>query len=374
VPIRRPSSLRATIGLGVLLAVFGASVSIGHAYTASRLGGVHSKESALQSSISADSRQIQGFQGRIDDLEARLTGLQNTIDAEQTQLARTQAALRAGRAHLVSLRGRLARDRKVLAAQLVARYESGPPDLVDVLFNAHGFADLLETVDDLKRVGAQNTQITRFVAQTEQAVRAQTVRYAALEAQQERQTTAVLTQRDEVEQIKLTIVDRQETFLRARSHKSAEFAVLHARAKALEHQLALAQARAAAAQAQSFGVSGNVKPPKTIGSFTAHGGEFGFFQAPGTNYSVGVEPILAARLDALGKALHLHLIGLSGYRTPEHSVEVGGFADDPHTKGEASDTPGVEGVSEGTLNQFGLTRPFPGAAEADHIQLAGSAP
>ena len=33
--------------------------------------------------------------------------------------------------------------------------------------------------------------------------------------------------------------------------------------------------------------------------------------------------------------------------------------------------PGVEGVPEATLNRFGLTRPFGGAAEADHIQLLG---
>ena len=51
-------------------------------------------------------------------------------------------------------------------------------------------------------------------------------------------------------------------------------------------------------------------------------------------------------------------------------MEVGGFANDPHTQGRASDTPGVEGVPEATLRQFGLTRPFPGAHEADHIQLA----
>jgi hypothetical protein len=49
-------------------------------------------------------------------------------------------------------------------------------------------------------------------------------------------------------------------------------------------------------------------------------------------------------------------------------VEVGGFADDPHTRGEASDTPGVEGVPEATLEEFCLTRPFPGVREADHIQ------
>ena len=36
-----------------------------------------------------------------------------------------------------------------------------------------------------------------------------------------------------------------------------------------------------------------------------------------------------------------------------------------------TDTPGLEGVSEATLNAYGLTRPFPGAAEADHVQLHG---
>ncbi len=106
------------------------------------------------------------------------------------------------------------------------------------------------------------------------------------------------------------------------------------------------------------------------GPFVPHGGQYGFFPEPGKDYSHGQEPAIAARLDALGKALHLHLVGLSGYRTPAHSVAVGGFANDPHTRGAASDTPGVEGVPESTLRKFGLTRPFPGAAEADHIQLA----
>ena len=87
---------------------------------------------------------------------------------------------------------------------------------------------------------------------------------------------------------------------------------------------------------------------------------------------MGDEPELSAKLNRLGDALHLHLIGLSGYRTPQHSVEVGGFPNDPHTKGQASDTPGVEGVSEATLNQYGLTRPFGGVAELNHIQLIGS--
>ena len=138
----------------------------------------------------------------------------------------------------------------------------------------------------------------------------------------------------------------------------------------LVHEAAVLDAQAARARTLSSG--GAVAPPAgcTNGPFVPHGGEFGFFQAPGTDYSVNQEPIIAARLDQLGKALQLHLSGISGYRSPEHSVAVGGFPNDPHTRGEASDTPGVEGVPESTLNQFCLTRPFGGAAEADHIQLS----
>jgi hypothetical protein len=141
--------------------------------------------------------------------------------------------------------------------------------------------------------------------------------------------------------------------------------------------VAMATARASTDPVSSGGSSPLVSNDASVATgprFVAHGDSGpGFFPDPGTNYSIGEEPEIAARLDALGRAQGLHLEGVSGYRTPGHSVEVGGFADDPHTCGAASDTPGVEGVSEETLRQFGLTRPFPNdPKEADHIQLAGT--
>ena len=202
-----------------------------------------------------------------------------------------------------------------------------------------------------------------FCDATSIPVSAQATRLADLEARQARETAATLVQRDEVAQLHLALVDRQLRYIRARDRKSAALGALQSHRQALEHELSSIQSRELAAQNQSFAFTGAGAPS------LATSGEDGFFPAPGTNYSVGQEPVLAARLNTMGKALHLHLIGISGYRSPQHSVEVGGFANDPHTRGEASDTPGVEGVPEATLNQFGLTRPFPGAAEADHIQL-----
>lgn len=101
-------------------------------------------------------------------------------------------------------------------------------------------------------------------------------------------------------------------------------------------------------------------------------GGVGFTQAPGTTYNKGILPEIASRANKLAVALGIKLTGLSGGRTPAHSVAVGGFADDPHTKDEASDTPGIEQVPKATLNKYGLERPFPGTKEADHIQLLHS--
>jgi hypothetical protein len=110
----------------------------------------------------------------------------------------------------------------------------------------------------------------------------------------------------------------------------------------------------------------------------------GFVADPGTIQSVGQLPVLTSRLNALAKSLHVTIYGISGYRTPAHSVAVGGFADDPHTKGEAEDI-GVGSllrssaaqISEAELARFGLYRPFdpsddPSNSEVNHIQLIPS--
>ena len=330
-----------------------------------KLSNAKSRERGLRSGIQGDSRRIAGFQGRIDDLRARQAALQQSLDAERAQLEHIQSQLRTGRARLASLRYQLARDKRVLAAQLVAQYESPPPDVVSVVLQSTGFADLLERVDSMKRVVKENTAVGTRVAAEQQAVKGQVAHLADLAARQQRVTAAVLSQRDQVTQLEIAVVSQQQVVVNARAAKAQRLANLRAQAASLSKRLAAIQA-AQAPTVPGGGIHGSPGP------FAAHGGSYGFFQAPGTNYSYGSEPEIAARLDRLGQALHLHLIGLSGYRTPQHSVEVGGFANDPHTRGQASDTPGVEGVPEATLNQFGLTRPFPGAAEANHIQLVGS--
>jgi peptidoglycan hydrolase CwlO-like protein len=332
-----------------------------------RISSSASREGELHSGIGADSHQIAGFQGSIDDLTTRLDALESSLDVERSLLASIRSQLSVARARLVALQAQLGHDRTVLVAQVIASYESPAPDIATVILQAHGFADLIERVDDLRAISRQNASATIDVQQAQTQVTAQARRLTALEATHARETSAVLVQRDEVDQLHLALVDRQLQFIRARDRKSSELNELQSHKQSLEHELSSIQERELAASGNSFAYTG------PVGAFNSTPeGAYGFFPAPGTNYTVGEEPTLAAHLNTMGKALHLHLIGISGYRSPQHSIEVGGFANDPHTRGEASDTPGVEGVPEATLAQFGLIRPFPGAAEADHIQLLGS--
>jgi hypothetical protein len=322
-----------------------------------RLGAASQREQSLHRGLRADTRRIAGVRSRIADLQRHLSAIQASLEIERAQLAALRMQLAGARGRLALLQRQLVTDRRVLAAQLVAQYESPAPDMATVVLESRGFADLLERVDDFKRLARQNVHSIGSVKSEGQAVSTQATRLAELEARQQRITSATAVQRNEIARIRSAAISRELAFARSRGRKARRLGSLRRLRHRLERRLSRLGGFLPGGVSLTGGASG--------------GGGFGFFPAPGTNYRVGEEPQLAARLNALGTALRLHLIGISGYRSPSHSVEVGGFANDPHTRGQASDTPGIEGVPESTLNRFGLTRPFPGAAEADHIQLRG---
>ncbi|MGZ4169744.1 MAG: hypothetical protein ACXVRN_00105 [Solirubrobacteraceae bacterium] len=339
----------------------------GSADLTSRYKANQQRAQQLRSQITGQSRKIQGYQGTIDNLEGRLNQIENALGVQERLLSNVTFELNAAQARLRRLRATEARDQEALAAQLRADYESPPPNIVSVVVDAHGFDQLVNGMRNLTAIRRSNVQTTQRVVADRRAVQAQAAQLSDVQARRRWSAASTLIERDDITQLKLSIVSKQ---LRAEHVRGAEATRLGALRRTLAHEASVLDAQAARTQALNGSGGGGVAPTGGCVNtpFVPHGGEFGFFQAAGTDYSVNEEPVLAARLDQLGLALHLHLIGISGYRTPQHSVEVGGFANDPHTQGIASDTPGVEGVPEATLLRFCLTRPFPGAHEADHIQ------
>ena len=309
---------------------------------------------ALQSGIASDTRRLAQVSGSIARVQRNLAAIESDLAEKRAQLVATQLILRTARAELVHLEVQLAQADQALANNLVAQYESDVPDTMTVVLESNGFADMLERLNFMRRAKDQFVEVINTDKHARERVLAAAQRLAQYESRQQQLENVVLQRYRDVDSIRVALLTHKLAIEHARTTKTRRLNSLRARLRAQLARLSAAQLRL---NAPVPGLSND--------------GAYGFFPAPGTNYTVGREPELAARLSAVGKALHLHLIGISGYRSPQHSVEVGGFANDPHTRGEASDTPGVEGVPEGTLERFGLTRPFPGPAEADHIQLLG---
>ena len=150
----------------------------------------------LNQRIADDTARIGELQPGIDRLDAQLGRLQADIDVSQARLDETQASLRSARERLVELQAQLARDRRVLARQLVELYEQGPQDWTTVVMSSRGFKDLLERTDFLKRVAKRNAHIFERVRLDRAAVKRAEIRLQALEAVQLRAVQTLLVARN----------------------------------------------------------------------------------------------------------------------------------------------------------------------------------
>ena len=187
-------------------------------------GKVESKkrrERVLVSDVRRFSTKIDGLQGRIDVLQRQQDAVQADLDVSQAALTRTQTDLRAERARLVRLRARLAEARRVLAARLVELYQSDKPDLVSVVVDANGFADLVERGEFLARIGAQDRRVMETVRSAKTDAARTEKRLAVLERGQRATNERIEARKDEVVQVKGQLVGARSTLGDARAGRKA---------------------------------------------------------------------------------------------------------------------------------------------------------
>lgn len=225
--------------MAVAVVAVGASASRGD--LAARYAEHQRQAGQLQSAIKADTTEIQRYEGSISALQARLTSVQRRLDVQEGLLAQVRRELTAARDRVTELRVRYARDRRLLAQQLVANYETPPPNLIDVVLTSRGFQDLLQKVSEVKTIESANARTIRLVGEARIAVAAETRRLAALEVRRDRSTAAVLAERNQIAQLRLSIVDRELASAKNRAGKQRQLAALQ---KTLSHEEAVLQRQA----------------------------------------------------------------------------------------------------------------------------------
>jgi peptidoglycan DL-endopeptidase CwlO len=154
-------------------------------------------------------------------LQTRQVRLQASLDRKRAELARIQEDLRRERLRLARLRARLAEARAALSKRLVELYKADEPDLVTVVLESNGFADLLERTEFMQRVSHQDARIINIVVEAKREATATAKRLDRLERRAKVVADEIADEVGQVTAIKDQLVDRRGRYEEARGQKSA---------------------------------------------------------------------------------------------------------------------------------------------------------
>jgi murein DD-endopeptidase MepM/ murein hydrolase activator NlpD len=227
------------------------------------------RERSLRGDVASYSRRINSLQTDISSLQRRQVRIQADLDAKQAELERIQNRLREERVRLTRLRARLGEAQRTLATRLVEIYKADIPDIVTVVLDSEGFADLLERAEFMQRVSAQDRRIIKTVRDAKADATRTEARLDSLKKRQQKVTQTVLARRNEVASVKDKLVDRRQSFAAARSSKTHVLASVKEDRQDLEGDLAALekeQARVAAALRRAANPGSPVAGPVRQGS------------------------------------------------------------------------------------------------------------
>jgi peptidoglycan hydrolase CwlO-like protein len=250
-PTRHPATLAVVLLLA--LAAGGAGTHLALAQDPGTLrdhiDSQKGRERQLASAAARLGRLERATSHAVDVMAGRLAEAQGDLAAWQARLAKTQQELRVTRERLVRLRARLAESRRALATMLRQRYTANQPDVVSVVLDAKGFADVLERIEFLRRVQHSDTMIVDAVRRGRNDARHDERILAALEPRQREQTAAVRSQRDALARMTAALQSRRAALAQARAARLAALSNTRASRRRAQRELSrllAAQARAAA--------------------------------------------------------------------------------------------------------------------------------
>jgi len=247
--------------------------------TRGKIGTRKSKERVFSRDISRYNRRIETLQERIDRIARRQAVVQLDLDVQSATLTRLQQGLRSERQRLIRLRLRLKDAREILAARLRELYQADKPDLVTVVLNARGFADLIERGQFLSRIQTQDRVVVNLVRTAQRDATATEARLDRLEGRQATVTARIASRRDEIAQLKRGVISNRLVFDAAKSKKSSALRLVRGQRRDLEGNLAALEKEQAKVKAK---LNRQMALP---GTFTGTGGQLtmpvnGVFTSP----------------------------------------------------------------------------------------------
>lgn len=190
----------------------------------SQLEETKERKGVLTTTISRYQARIQRLTGAVAAIRGREAVTEARLDAEQQRLAAASAALERSRDHLARLRDHLRSALRSLRERLVAMYESGRPELLDVIIGEGDLQDVEAQAEYLDAIHAADEAAAGRVRELRDGVALTVERRAAAKGEIEHARDVIATEVRELIATRSALQGRQGELVSARGGREAALA------------------------------------------------------------------------------------------------------------------------------------------------------
>jgi len=216
----------------------------------SKLAQAREREASLSAEIASVSQRIQALESEVGDVSSRLAVLEEDLALHQRKLDRLQELFDLQSERLAFLRAQYKAAVDRLSARLVAVYEGGEPSTMDVLLDAQDFSDVLDQLDYLNSIAAQDRGIVNDVEGARDHMRDLRARTGKTKARVAAITRVVKIRTEQQRAVKNQLVARQHGLSQARRARKQSLADVREDARHFASEAAALQAESANLAAQ----------------------------------------------------------------------------------------------------------------------------
>ena len=206
--------------------------------TQGKLSDVRESQSALAATIAEQNQAIDTMLGEVSQLRQQQLALESELADKQAELDGATAELEREKRHLQRVRARLQRALEVLRDRLVAIYEAGTPDVLNVVLESKTWTQASVRAEYLSRVQDYDDAVASRVKGLRDEAKAAVKRMAAIRLQLEEARDAIAVKEQEAADARAEAAARFADLKAAQTQRQEQLDELQSRESALSDNLA----------------------------------------------------------------------------------------------------------------------------------------
>ena len=228
--------------------------------TQGKLSHVREDQSALAATIAEQNKAIDSMIGEVSELRRQQAAVEAELSEKQGELDTATEKLEADQRHLAAVRARLQRALDVLRERLVSIYESGSPDMLNVVLDSASWSEVNTRADYLDQIQQYDDSVASRVKGLRDEARAAVKRMTAVRAQIEEARDAIAAKEKEVAAAREEAEARFAELKSAQAERRAAMETLESREEALSDNLASISEQIASTTGAPAPVTGTPAP------------------------------------------------------------------------------------------------------------------